>query len=309
MKLFRISTLISAVLTYLIIFVGGMVRVSGAGMGCPDWPKCFGRWIPPTNVSQIPDYIDPAKFNIVLAWIEYLNRLFGVLVGLSIFITLVLGFKYHSNIPRIKWPLLAAFSLTLFQGWLGSVLVNTVLNPITITLHLLFALVILVLLIYIAQQAYYLKNQLAESKSIYPKKMKIVFTLIAVTLFVEIILGTEIRGGLEIMRKENPMIQSDFLLKMLGPFKYAHTILGIFITILTTYMLYLITKKSINPSPLMVQTGMGIVVLIFLQIVLGEMLVFLEFIPLIQLFHLWIASWILGLLSVQYVAWQKSNNL
>ena len=59
----------------------------------------------------------------------------------------------------------------------------------------------------------------------------------------------------------------------------------------------------------MVQTGIGIVVLIFSQIVLGEMLVFLEFSPLIQLFHLWIASWILGLLSVQYVAWQKSNNL
>ena len=309
MKLFRLSTIISAVLTYLIIFIGGMVRVSGAGMGCPDWPKCFGRWIPPTSLSQIPDYIDPAKFNIVLAWIEYLNRLFGVLVGFSILITLILGFKYHSNIPRIKWPVLSAFLLTLFQGWLGSVLVNTVLNPITITLHLLVALVILVLLIYVSQQAYYLKNQLAESKSIYPKKMKIVFTLIAVTLFVEIILGTEIRGGLEIMRKENPMIQSDFLLKMLGPFKYAHTILGIFITVLTTYMLYLVTKKSINPSPLMVQTGIGTVVLIFSQIVLGEMLVFLEFSPLIQLFHLWIASWILGLLSVQYVAWQKSNNL
>ena len=207
MKLFRLSTIISAVLTYLIIFIGGMVRVSGAGMGCPDWPKCFGRWIPPTSLSQIPDYIDPAKFNIVLAWIEYLNRLFGVLVGFSILITLILGFKYHSNTPRIKWPLLSAFLLTLFQGWLGSVLVNTVLNPITITLHLLVALVILVLLIYVSQQAYYLKNQLAESKSIYPKKMKIVFTLIAVTLFVEIILGTEIRGGLEIIRKENPMIE------------------------------------------------------------------------------------------------------
>ena len=98
MKLFRLSTIISAVLTYLIIFIGGMVRVSGAGMGCPDWPKCFGRWIPPTSLSQIPDYIDPAKFNIVLAWIEYLNRLFGVLVGFSILITLILGFKYHSKI-------------------------------------------------------------------------------------------------------------------------------------------------------------------------------------------------------------------
>ena len=59
-------------------------------MGCPDWPKCFGRWIPPTNLSQLPDYIDPEKFNLVLAWVEYLNRLFGALVGLIILITFCL---------------------------------------------------------------------------------------------------------------------------------------------------------------------------------------------------------------------------
>ena len=97
------------------------MRVAGAGMGCPDWPKCFGRWIPPTSLEQLPDHIDPAKFNIVLAWIEYGNRLFGALVGLSIAITLYLGIKYCSHLPRIKWPLIAAFSLTLFEGWLGSV--------------------------------------------------------------------------------------------------------------------------------------------------------------------------------------------
>ena len=309
MRLFRISTFVSTVLTYLIIFIGGMVRVSGAGMGCPDWPKCFGRWIPPLNVSQIPEHIDPAKFNLVLAWIEYFNRLFGALVGLSILITLCLGLKYHYDIPRIKWPLISAFMLTLFQGWLGSVLVDTVLNPVTITLHLLFALIILMLLIYVSQQAYYLENHMAESKSEYPKKMKTVFTLIAFTLFAEIILGTEIRGGLEIMRKENPMIESEFLIKMLGPFKYAHTILGVLITALTAFMLYIIKMKSVNPSSIMVHAGTGVVVLILIQIVLGEMLVFLEFIPLVQLFHLWIASWILGLVSVQYVAWQKSNSL
>ena len=124
MTLFRNFTLVSTVLTYILIFIGGMVRVAGAGMGCPDWPKCFGRWIPPTSLDQLPNYIDPAKFNIVLAWIEYGNRLFGALVGLSISITLYLGLKYCSHLSRIKWPLISAFCLTLFQGWLGSVLVK-----------------------------------------------------------------------------------------------------------------------------------------------------------------------------------------
>ena len=128
------------------------MRVAGAGMGCPDWPKCFGRWIPPTSLDQLPDHIDPAKFNIVLAWIEYGNRLFGALVGLSIAITLYLGLKYCSHLPRIKWPLMAAFFLTLFEGWLGSVLVKTVLNPFTITLHLFFALIIVMLLVFVAQE-------------------------------------------------------------------------------------------------------------------------------------------------------------
>ena len=307
MTIFRTFTLISTGLTYLIIFIGGMVRVSGAGMGCPDWPKCFGRWIPPTNISQIPDYIDPAKFNIVLAWIEYFNRLFGALVGLSIMVTLFLGMKYYFNRPHIRWPLIVAFILTLFQGWLGSVLVDTILNPITITLHLFFALIILILLVYVSQQAYYIDNSRAENNSKYPSNMRSIFCAIAIVLFAEIILGTEIRGGLEMIRKDNPMVESQFLIDMLGPFKYAHTILGILITVLTMISWYFLVKKSINPSSLMVQTSSAIVLLILVQIVLGEMLVFLEFIPIIQLFHLWIASWILGLVSVQYVAWQRST--
>ena len=81
MQLFRNFTLLSTGLTYILIFIGGMVRVAGAGMGCPDWPKCFGRWIPPTSLDQLPDHIDPAKFNLVLAWIEYGNRLFHIPVS------------------------------------------------------------------------------------------------------------------------------------------------------------------------------------------------------------------------------------
>lgn len=307
MKLFRIFSYLSTCLTYFLIFVGGMVRVSGAGMGCPDWPKCFDRWIPPTNLSQLPDHIDPAKFNIVLAWIEYCNRLFGALVGLTITITLVLAYKYYSNIPVIKWSLTVAFILTLIEGWIGAILVHTILNPVTITLHLLLALIIVMLLLYSAQESYYIENPNAEKNSKYPLNINWAFIVLGASLFIEIIIGTEVRGGLQILRKENPLLDSNFLLYMLGPFKYVHTILGILILLLSTFLWIKLVKQSESPSEIVKQCSSLILLLIFLQIVSGEILVFIEVKPIIQLFHLWFAAIIMGLLSIQYCAWKKSQ--
>ena len=307
MQNFRIFSFLSTGLTYLLIFIGGLVRVSGSGMGCPDWPKCFDRWIPPTNISQLPEHIDPAKFNLVLAWIEYSNRLFGVLVGMTITITLILGLRYYSHIPTIKWPIILAFFLTLVEGWLGSVLVDTVLNPITITLHLVLALIIVMLLLYATQEAYYIENSLLEKRSQYPNNIGWLFGILASLLIIEIILGTEIRGGLEMIRKENPLVESDFLLHMLGPFKYAHTILGFLIAGISFLLWYYLVKKSLNPSSIVIQSSTAILLFIMVQIISGEVLVFFKLIPIIQLFHLWVASWILGLVSVQYCAWRKSQ--
>ena len=305
MKLFRIFSYISTGLTYSLIFIGGMVRVSGAGMGCPDWPKCFDRWIPPTNIHQVPEqYVD--QFNLVLAWIEYCNRLFGALVGLTITITLIFALRYYSHVSSIKWPILMAFFLTLVEGWLGAVLVHTVLNPVTITLHLLLALIIVMLLLYAAQEAYYIQNPEIEKSSRYPANIGWLFGLLSFALITEIILGTEIRGGLEMIRKENPLVESEFLLYMLGPFKYAHTILGFLIAGISGLLWYYLVKKSMNPSSLIMQSSTLILIFIMIQIISGEILVFFELVPIIQLFHLWIASWILGLVSIQYCAWKKS---
>ena len=96
-KLFFRSALISTILSYLLIFVGGLVRVSGSGLGCPDWPKCFGRWVPPTSIEQIPAHIDPTAFNIVLAWIEYGNRMLGVIVGISILLMTFIAVIYFNK--------------------------------------------------------------------------------------------------------------------------------------------------------------------------------------------------------------------
>jgi cytochrome c oxidase assembly protein subunit 15 len=282
------------------------VRVSGAGMGCPDWPKCFDRWIPPTSLEQLPDHIDPALFNIVLAWIEYCNRLFGALVGLCITITLFLALKYYYKDPKIKWSVFIAFILTLVQGWLGSVLVHTVLNPITITLHLLFALIIVLLLIYASQASFYLQFPNSEKQSHYSPGLKTHFSILLLTLLLEVILGTEIRGGLEMIRKENPIVDSQFLLTMLGPFKYLHTLFGILIALISSYLLFILVKKGKNPSVLIKVTSALIVFLVYGQVFIGEMLVFLDVIPLLQLFHLWFASLILGLVMIQFTAWKQS---
>ena len=307
MNKFRSFSYLTIFITYLLIFIGGLVRVSGAGMGCPDWPKCFDRWIPPTNIDQLPDHIDPALFNIVLAWIEYINRLFGVLVGLFILITMLMALKYYNSNSKVKWSVIMAFILTLIQGWLGSVLVHTILNPITISLHLLLALIIVLLLVHASYLSYCVDNPNSERISKYESKNKILFFILGLTLFIEIILGTEIRGGLEMVRKENPIVDSEFLLQMLGPFKYMHTVLGIIIALISSFLCFSFVKKSYKPSATIKATSVSIVFLVYCQIFLGEMLVLLDVIPLLQLFHLWFASIILGLVMIQYLAWKQSK--
>ena len=309
MKRYFNFSILTVIITYLLIFVGGLVRVSGAGMGCPDWPKCFGRWIPPTNINQLPDYIDPEKFNLVLAWVEYLNRLFGALVGFVILVTLVLGYIHFKSSKKIFYSITAAFLLTLVEGWVGAKLVDTVLDPITITIHLVLALIIIALIIYSSIQAYFEISGNFEKNSSYHPKTKIVILGILTCLFIEIIIGTEIRGGLDMSRKENPLIEGIILLKMLGPFKYIHTILGFSLLGLTIYLRKIINDSNYKSSSFMLISVNAILILIFTQIVLGESLVFFEVKPLMQLFHMWFSSLLIGLSVCTLTFWKISQKI
>src|SRR4029078_7060574 len=96
---------------FLVILAGGVVRMTQSGMGCPDWPKCFGRWIPPVSVDQLPvnykelyafKYVD-TSFNPYHTWIEYINRLLGAILGVLLTVQFFLGLIYWKSDRRIVW--------------------------------------------------------------------------------------------------------------------------------------------------------------------------------------------------------------
>jgi cytochrome c oxidase assembly protein subunit 15 len=127
------AAVLTVVLLYMVVIAGATVRATGSGMGCPDWPMCFGRLIPPTDVSQIPPGFAEAfrtegHGNLLHTWIEYINRLLGALSGLVTLITFTLAFVL-AKARRLPWrvPLILLAGLVLFGlvAWLGKVVVDT----------------------------------------------------------------------------------------------------------------------------------------------------------------------------------------
>ena len=151
----RAALTVTFALSVLVVFAGATVRATGAGMGCPDWPLCYGQLIPPTSADQLaPDYAThyavagrPATFDAVLTYIEYVNRLLGALTGLSMLVTAVLTAWTVRRSPVLGWLVLSSLLVLFFVAWLGANVVGTFLAPYAVTLHLLSAYLLLGLLL------------------------------------------------------------------------------------------------------------------------------------------------------------------
>ncbi len=190
---FRVTVIASLILVYFLIWVGSFVRSTGAGMGCPDWPKCFGQWIPPTHASQLPENYraiysdrgyDQLEFNPVKTWTEYLNRLTGSIIGLSVILTFAAAVYARKELPKFS-PSLCALAVGMigFQGWLGATVVATVLTPWVITLHMGVAILIIVLLNII----------LARTSVARRPKPDLALRIATLAVTVQFILGSQVR--------------------------------------------------------------------------------------------------------------------
>tara|TARA_Y100000813_G_scaffold176893_1_gene143064 strand:+ start:1900 stop:2499 length:600 start_codon:yes stop_codon:yes gene_type:complete len=195
---FIIISKISLLLVFLVIFAGSTVRMTGSGMGCPDWPKCFGYYIPPINKNKLlwkPNshynknimilyngsfynaknefkstekfeknnwlkYTkhDYTEFNVTHTWFEYINRLLGVLAGFSVLFMFIFSF-FLKSMKKVFIPLTSIILISIgFQAWLGKLVVDSNLAPYKISTHLLMAIIIVLLIVYNIKKTDEIKN-------------------------------------------------------------------------------------------------------------------------------------------------------
>jgi len=197
-KNFKTTIITSFILVLLVIFAGSMVRMTGSGMGCPDWPKCFGYLIPPTTEKDVfwksnfnykkgvmilrnekfysakIDFLssnefissnwleytkhDYNEFSVMNTWFEFINRFIGAIAGLSTLIMFLFSFNFLKTKPVVTIMSFIVVLSMLFQAWLGKLVVDSNLSPYKITVHMLMAIVILSLIIFIYKKSDVRKN-------------------------------------------------------------------------------------------------------------------------------------------------------
>lgn len=268
----RINKL-TLVSVYVLILVGGIVRTLGAGMGCPDWPKCFGKYIPPTSDSELPANYqeifkkkriaknhrlantfsklgyeelassiisDPKveeeqRFNVTKAWVEYLNRLVGVLIGLFVFLNMIFSFSFSKK-PIIPILAVSVFVLTGFQGWVGSLVVSTNLLSGFISFHMILALVIVSLLILLHK--YSSGAVLAINKPLF-----VIVSLLCLLILPQIVMGTEVRGLVDELIYKN--IPRNIWLSKMSTMFFIHRSYSWIIFVLSIVGSYLVFKQKV----------------------------------------------------------------
>jgi len=320
-KIFIKISKISLILVLLVILAGSFVRMTGSGMGCPDWPKCFGHLIPPTSISQIEwspkktynkgvilkhdgklivskkKFVSKNKINLsnwenytkhnysdfdaTKTWIEFINRLLGVIAGLATLIMFFISLTYWNKKNILIFNSFLIIVGMGFQAWLGKLVVDSNLAPYKITVHMLMALVIISLIIYSIFKA---KNY-KESKIIKDTFIKnLILFSVFVSLF-QIIIGTQVREFIDLQYEIYGPNKKNQWLNVPNFYFYFHRSFSILIILLNFSLYYLI--KSKNYSSILIEK---IGIIIVLEILVGIIMFYLDFPFLSQPIHLLLAT-------------------
>lgn len=331
---------ITVAAVYLLILVGGIVRSTGSGMGCPDWPKCFGNWVPPTSAEQLPaDYKEiysqkreqknerftamldffgavelanqirqdesillEADFNTLKTWIEYVNRLMGVLIGLLIMATFFFSFSFRKENLVVFSVSLATLVLVIFQGWLGSIVVSTNLLPWMVTVHMLPALLIVALLIYAAYAT--------SSRETIPLPVQqqrklnwLLIALMGLSLW-QIVLGTQVREMVDEVAVANNFQNRESWMDELGITFYVHRSFSILVLGLHMLLFYRVRKfTALNSGFFYWTVFLGVIVL--LEILSGVFMAYFAIPAFLQPMHLLFGT---ALFGNQFYLWLLVKN-
>jgi len=324
---FQKINLITIVLLFVLILAGGVVRSTGSGMGCPDWPKCFGQYVPPVSSSELPkDYkqkyvagrmaknqrfaktldlfgysdlarrirddksiLIPEEFNAARTWTEYVNRLIGAVSGILLLLTAIYSFSYRKENKVILFLSVLNVILVGYQGWLGSIVVSTNLVPVIVTIHMLLALAILALSI----TTYHLARVFGRQK-LNVSPIAHVVTLLALILTVgQIIFGSEVREKIDSVSMHLQGGYREDWISNVGAIFYQHRDVAILV-LLINILLYALIRGNFSKHSLQQQIMSFSFLVIMLQIVTGILLSYWSLPPVAQAAHIILASLVFG---------------
>lgn len=334
----RVSTL-TVIAVYFLILIGGIVRSTGSGMGCPDWPKCFGSVIPPTSVDQLPKnyqeiylqqriaknerfvatlekigFVETAnriandksilieeEFNATKTWIEYINRLIGVVIGLFILLTVWKSFKLWKVDKWIPFYAMVSLVLVLFTGWIGSIVVSTNLLTWMITFHMLLALALVWVLLYINHRSERLQSSHSVKMDV-PDKVQWVLILGTILMVIQVVLGTQVREQIDqVAASLGDMLRGEWVersgIVFLIHRSFSLVLLGVHVLYFFWAFRYSVRKSKVNlwtqvlmlVLVLEIGSGMGMAyfgIPAFLQpihLLLGSLLLGIQFMLILQL--------------------------
>ncbi len=334
-KRFPLIVKMTLISIYIIFLAGSVVRMTGSGMGCPDWPKCFGYLIPPTSEEQItwhpntmydegmiiikdealfvadkevktasdfnPDHWkkytkhDYAKFNKFHTWTEYINRLTTVLAGIPLLLMVIGSFFFWKENRRITFLSLAVLLLFAFEAWLGKTVVDSNLTPTVITIHMVVGLLIVALLLL-------LRFIIREKKVTYKYHTLFNKLLIISVIFslIQIALGTQVRQFIDEQVKLFGFDNKEYSL-MNPSFKfYFHRSFTIAIILVNLGMFYLNQVKELG-----YKLVNWILFLLFLETITGILMFYADFPIGTQAVHLLSGALLFGVQFYLYLQSRK----
>jgi cytochrome c oxidase assembly protein subunit 15 len=317
---------------YLIVIAGSFVRITGSGMGCPDWPKCFGQWVPPTQKSELPaDYrekfaekrgkkidkfcrflssiglketaakiqADPTlrqeePFNVSKTWTEYGNRLVGFLAGNLLLIGLIWALiKYRQR--KLIGLIVLNIVLMGIEGWFGSIVVASNLVPWTITVHMLLALIIIALQLYIVK----LVSIRQKGKIEFNTTLKWLAVVILAITFYQLFLGTQVREYIDALTKQG--FGRESWTEKLGWAFYIHRTFSWLVLVL---MAILVWKNEKMKKYWIVRSAF---IVLGIELTSGVLLAYANMPGLIQTSHLIFAAILFGILTMLVFRLNASN--
>jgi heme a synthase len=282
LNLYQKTAITTVLATIVLILIGGLVRAAGAGLGCPDWPQCFGMWIPPTDAADLPAQYDAERFNPVHTWLEYINRLVGVLIGFLITLTFIVSFKYRKKDPVITLFSGLAFVLVLFQGWLGGQVVRSGLSAGMITIHMIVAMLILAVLLYASFRAMSTRLTITLHSDTRRVLMWISGGILFLTLF-QMVLGTQVREEVDVA-KNILELPREVWIDSLGWIYEIHRSFSWLVVILSGVLVFY--NRKFNVSRRLTKLGWIIAGLILVQMFAGIGLEWFDMAGVLQVIHL-----------------------